>query len=102
MKLAFLVASLLYGIFITPEPPCDDLKVKAKVTHTTEGKDNGSVEIEVEGGEKPYSFFFLDKDFNPIKHELSKSIINGLPKGKVKYIIRDKNECFQSEDLIIQ
>lgn len=83
------------------DPPCDDLKVEVEVTHTTDGLNNGSVEVEVIGGTAPYTYIFLDDNRNPITEVTSSNKVEGLSKGEMKYIVRDKKDCFVSDDLII-
>lgn len=103
MKIAVILASLFYGVFAaTPEPPCDDLKVEVEVTHTSEGLNNGMIRLNAEGGAKPYTYIFLDEDFNPITTKTTEPEIKKLSRGKVKFIVRDENDCFQSKDIIIK
>lgn len=103
MKLTFLFLLTVLGS-VDPGSgyQCPELEVKEIVVHTLGDESNGSIELQVENGSTPYSYFFLDEKYNPLKHDHRKSKISDLSKGKIKYIVRDKNNCSVSGDIIIE
>lgn len=94
MKLVVIIALLLYGLNTsTSDPSCDKFKVEAKVTNTTNGLSNGEVEIEVEGGEAPYKYIFLNEKGRPIALDYDSKIIKNRHIGSFYCTVVDKNGC---------
>jgi hypothetical protein len=56
--LAFMLSIILTLGFSEAPPNCDSFEASAKVKNTSGGEQNGSIELTLEGGLGPYSFFW--------------------------------------------
>jgi hypothetical protein len=71
---------------------CRDINVKSKITHTTNGLNNGSVELEINGNSGQELSINL---FGPQKNnrlDLSESIITNLEKGNYIIVVSGRKE----------
>lgn len=96
MKLAVILAFLFSGIdaHIPITDPCDNLKVTTEITHTTDGLDNGEVEVKVEGGVGPYSYFFTNSKGYPKSFDLkNNSFKNVAQKEDLWVSVVDSKGC---------
>ena len=98
MKL--ILVSVLF--FISASMPgnsdCDTLKLSLTITHTSDGKSNGKIEVVVEQGKTPFKVnLFAEKRENN-KLDVNFSDLENLPSGKFILIVQDEGKCtFQQE-----
>ena len=60
---AFMLSIILtLGLSETP-PNCDSFEVTSEVKNTSGGEQNGSIELTLEGGLGPYSFFWYGESY---------------------------------------
>lgn len=94
MKLAVIVALLLYGLNTsTDTQSCDNFKVEVKVTDTTNGLSNGEAEVTAEGGEAPYKYIFLNEKGRPLAQDYDSKTIKSRRAGPFYCTVVDKNGC---------
>ena len=70
----------------------DILQITSTVTNTSNGKDNGKIELVIEGGTKPYTIEWADGNKNNIRANLSKK----------NYVVTvsDANNCIMKNKII--
>lgn len=82
--------------------PCDNLKVTAEITHTTNGLDNGSVKVKVEGGVEPYIYVFFNQKGKPLSFENKSNKLSGVKSGKIFCTVIDKEGCQKKKEINIK
>ena len=104
MKLAVILAFLFSGIdaHIPSTDPCDNLKVTTEIKHTTDGLDNGSVEVKVEGGVEPYVYVFFNEKGKPLSFENKSNQISEIGAGTIYCSIIDSESCQQKVEITIK
>ena len=70
----------------------DILQISSYITNTSEGKNNGKIELVIEGGTKPYTIEWADGETNKIRENLSKK----------NYVVTvaDANNCIMKNKII--
>jgi hypothetical protein len=102
--ISFLIVLLGYfgGVEVGAESfACDEIKISTEVTDTTNGRNNGKLEVKVDGGKEPYSYNYI----GPAKfQQLStnqKSLVN-LRKGKYLIVVQDSGDCVKQAEVYIK
>jgi len=81
---------------------CDNLKIDTIIQRTTDGLDNGSVDILVSGGEEPYSFTWYGEKRNKGIDNREVANQSALRKGKYLLVVVDATNCVEKVDIEIE
>jgi hypothetical protein len=102
MKLFFISVLLMGMSFLPKEEECDQLKFDTSIVHTTNGLDNGTIEIAIiKSSSKVRAFLYGDKKSkNRLDVRIDK--LNKLPAGTYLLILQN-NECSATKrNLVIE
>lgn len=102
MKL-FLVGILFFtSSFVEVEPFCDELKFDLEITHTSEGLDNGKIEVTILKGESNVTAFLVGDTVKKNRLGVKLKELSQLPAGT--YILILENDiCSQTKrDIVIK
>ena len=103
----FVGVTLFFSEVAMAQNNCKSLKVEVIPSSTTNGGKNGSVEVIVQGGNKPFEYVFLMKPFSGRKYDLvsmdlTKSKHSNLGKGKFFCDITDRKRCHKRVEFEIK
>jgi hypothetical protein len=80
---------------------CDNFKISADITDTSNGRNNGKIEVKVEGGKAPYKYSYFGPD--RVKElETNNPKIQNLKKGKYIVIVADSENCNKHLEIFIK
>jgi hypothetical protein len=72
---------------------CDEIDVKLNITHTSDGKKNGKIEMNFEKPTTSYTCFIFSGADNNNRLAVKDNEINDLEKGEYNLYIQDKKGC---------
>jgi hypothetical protein len=72
---------------------CDEIDVKLNITHTSDGKKNGKIEMNFEKPATSYTCFIFSGADNNNRLAVKDNEINDLEKGEYNLYIQDKKGC---------
>jgi len=102
MKLLVISGLLFFSAFMPDNPVCDNLKFKTKITHTSDGGNNGEIAISIVKGKPPYKvFLFADKQENNLL-DVGLDDLKNLFAGKYILVVQDAADCTIQEKLILK
>ena len=102
MKIVFASVLVIIASFLPKEQECDELKFEINVVHTTEGHENGQIEvINIDSPSKVRAFLYGDKrDKNRLDVKVEK--LDKLKAGTYVLILQNKNCSSVKRDIIVK
>jgi hypothetical protein len=99
--ISFLI--VVFG-FLGNEVPqsvnCENFSVSTEISHTSNGRENGKLEVKATGGSGEYTYHYIGPgDYKELKSK--KDTLTGLKKGKYSVFVQDSNNCVKQVDVII-
>ena len=94
--LVFFSSTMLIGA-----PPCN-LEIKTSITHTSDAKDNGKIDVTIIKGEAPYKVFLFAEKRKDNRQDIKFKDLNDLASGRYILIIQDAGGCTVQETLNIK
>ena len=59
MKILLFSGLLFISTLVTEKSDCDSIQLDLGITHTSEGKNNGKIEVTVEKGRAPFTVYLF-------------------------------------------
>ena len=102
MKIVFASVLVIIASFLPKEQECDELKFEINVVHTTDGLENGKIEvIDIDSPSKVRAFLYGDKrDKNRLDVKAEK--LDKLKAGTYVLILQNKNCSSVKRDIIVK
>ena len=102
MKIVFASVLVVIASFLPKEQECDQLKFDVNVVHTTEGLDNGKIEvINIDSPSKVRAFLYGDKrDKNRLDVKVEK--LDKLKAGTYILILQNKKCSSVKRDIVVK
>jgi len=102
MKIVFASVLVVLASFIPKEQECDQLKFDINVVHTTNGLDNGKIEVvNIDSPSKVRAFLYGDKrDKNRLDVKVEK--LDKLKAGTYILILQNKKCSSVKRDIIVK
>ena len=102
MKIVFASVLFILSALVPDKPTCDSLKIKTKITHTTDGASNGEIAVSIVKGKPPYKvFLFADKQENNL-FDVGLDDLKDLSAGRYILVVQDDADCTIQEKLILK
>jgi hypothetical protein len=102
MKVLLLSGLLFISTLNSEKSICDNIQLELSITNTTEGRDNGKIEVEVVKGKAPYKvFLFASKPKVNLVNIKIKDLKN-LPAAEYLLIVQDQSNCRVQQTVIIK
>ena len=102
MKIVFVSVLLFLASFISKEQECDQLKFEINVVHTSDGLDNGKIEVtNIDSPSKVRAFLYGDKrEKNKLDVKVEK--LEKLKPGTYILILQNKKCSSVKRDIIVK
>ena len=99
MKIVFASVLFIFSALMPDNPACDNLTIKTKITHTTDGGSNGEIAVSIIKGKPPYKvYLFADKQENNLL-DVDLDDLKNLSAGKYILVVQDAADCTIQEKL---
>ena len=99
MKIVFASVLFIISALMPDNPACDNLTIKTKITHTTDGGSNGEIAVSIIKGKPPYKvYLFADKQENNLL-DVDFDDLKNLSAGKYILVVQDAADCTIQEKL---
>ena len=100
----FILISVLLGFssFSTTSDVCDDLKFDIEVTHTTDGLNNGKIDVTITKGLQNVKAFLYAKSRGNNRLNIKIDELKNLPSGTFTLVLQNKNCSSVKSDIIIK
>ena len=77
-------------------------QIRKIIDHAKDNVGSGQVELDVRGGQGPYSFYWFDEKMNVLNSDFTKANIRGLSEGKYQCAITDAQGFSNMIQIIIE
>ena len=98
MRKLILVLSISIFLFVTDsfsqaDRPCEAISVEHNVRHTSQGLNNGAVDLIIKGGIQPYEISVIGDKRSKNKLNINLTRITDLQPGTYLIVIQDNSGC---------
>ncbi len=95
LRIIFLgVAFLAFSGFAQRQfTDCEGFSCEVTITHSTNGRMNGSVEVVIKNGSGGYTYHLIGDRAHKNKLDLKEKTIEDLGPGKYILVVQDRNGC---------
>jgi len=102
MKVLLFSGLLLVSTLFPAVTDCDSIQLDLQVTHTSDGNNDGKIEVSVEKGQAPFKvYLFADKRSDNLLDVKFKDLKN-LKAGNYLLLVQDSGgECTYRQNVII-
>lgn len=83
-------------------PVCNDIQLSLITTNTSEGQNNGKIEVKVEKGHPPFKVYLYAEKRKDNKLDIKFKDLENLAPGKYLLVVQDKGECTFQESIVIK
>ena len=80
MKILLFSGLLFISTLVTEKSDCDSIQLDLGITHTSEGKNNGKIEVTVEKGRAPFTVYLFAE---AIIYWLSRTVVENARSEKM-------------------
>ena len=101
MKFIFISLLISFSSFNPPVDNCDDLKFEVKVTHTTNGLDNGIIDVTVTKGSSNLDVFLYGDIRSKNKLKVKIDELKNLASGTYILILQNDKCSTVKRDILI-
>lgn len=102
MKFIFISLLISFTSFNPFEDTCDDLKFEVKVIHTTNGLDNGTIDVTVTKSSSEVKVFLYSEGENENKLDVKLDELNKLKSGTYMLVLQNSKCHAVKRDIIIK
>ncbi|MBL6449433.1 hypothetical protein JMN32_24185 [Fulvivirga sp. 29W222] len=98
MRKLILVLSISICLFVTDgfsqnDEPCEIVSVEYNIKNTSHGLSNGSIDLIIEGGRKPFNISVIGDKRSKNKLNINLTRITDLQPGTYLIVIQDNSGC---------
>jgi len=102
MKILLISGLLNLWAFLPGGINCDNLKLDISLTHTTNGKANGKIEVVVQRGAGPFKVFLFASKREDNLEDVKFKDLKDLKSGEYILVVQDKeSNCTFKQNVII-
>lgn len=103
MKVLVFSGLILISTFFSGMSDCDNIQLELKVTHTSEGKSNGRIEVIVEKGKAPFSVYLFAPNRKDNLEDVTLKDLKDLKAGEYILVVQDKDrKCNFNQNITIR
>ena len=93
MKVLLLSGLLFISTLTSEKSNCDNIQLDITITHSSQGSNNGKIEVEVKKGKAPFRAYLFADDKSNNLHDVALDELVSLSAGSYILVIQDANNC---------
>ena len=103
MKILLFSGLLFISTLVTEKSDCDSIQLDLGITHTSEGKNNGKIEVTVEKGRAPFTVYLFAAKREDNLEDVKFKDLKDLKRGDYILVVQDKdNKCTFNQKITIR